>query len=133
MNEIHHYETYEIRDNNDRLILPPDLKVDVDFKIDGTSHKFPSSTRYTIRTQSGYIQLDDKDEFSVITDNIAAPVTNYQNEILDNEDKREIKILNRSYLQLFINDLREVTRYAKSSRYINSSIVSTENTNVVNP
>ena len=35
MNEIHHYETYEIRDNNDRLILPPDLKVDVDFKIDG--------------------------------------------------------------------------------------------------
>ena len=133
MNEIHHYETYEIRDNNNRLILPPDLKVDADFKIDGTAHKFPSSTRYTLRSESGYLQLDDKDEFTVLTDKIAAPITNYQNEILDNEEKREIKILNRSYLQLFINDLRDVTRYAKSSRYINSSIVSTENTNVVNP
>ena len=133
MNTIHHYETFEIRDDKNRLILPPNLIVDVDFKIDGTAHKFPSSTRYTLRSESGYLQLDDKDEFTVLTDKIAAPITNYQNEILDNEEKREIKILNRSYLQLFINDLRDVTRYAKSSRYINSSIVSTENTNVVNP
>ena len=133
MNEIHHYETYEIRDNNDRLILPPDLKVDVDFKIDGTSHKFPSSTRYTIRTQSGYIQLDDKDEFSVITDNIATAVTNLQFEYVENEKKREIDVLQPPYVQAFINDLRQIVRYDKSSRYITSSLASTENTEVVNP
>ena len=48
MNEIKYYETFEIRDEQDRQILPPDLIVDADFKIDGTAHKFPSSTRYTI-------------------------------------------------------------------------------------
>ena len=37
MNEIHHYETFEIRDDKDRQILPPNLIVDADFKIDGTA------------------------------------------------------------------------------------------------
>ena len=35
MNANHHFETFEIRDNNNRLILPPELIVDDDFKIDG--------------------------------------------------------------------------------------------------
>ena len=48
MNAIHHYETFEIKDDKGRLILPPNLIVDADFKIDGTSSKFPSSTRYTL-------------------------------------------------------------------------------------
>ena len=45
MNAIKYYLTFEIRDEQDRQILPPDLIVDADFKIDGTAHKFPSSTR----------------------------------------------------------------------------------------
>ena len=45
MNEIHHYETFEIKDEKGRLILPPNLIVDEDFKIDGAqkSSKFPSN------------------------------------------------------------------------------------------
>ena len=39
MNQIHHYETSEIRDDQDRQILPPNLIVDANFKIDGTVHK----------------------------------------------------------------------------------------------
>ena len=35
MNKIHHYETFEIRDEQARQILPPNLIVDKDFKIDG--------------------------------------------------------------------------------------------------
>ena len=129
----HHYETFEIRDDKNRLILPPKLIVDEDFKIDGTSSKFPSTTRYTLISESGNKQLDDKDEFTVVTDNIARPVNNLEYEYQENEKKREIDVLNRSYLQLFINDLRDVVKYDKSSSYINSSLAATENTNVVNP
>ena len=131
MNEIHHHETYEIKDNLGRQILPPNLIVDEKFKIDGTSSKF--NTTYTLISQSGNSQLDDKDEFSVETDNIAFPVTNFQHEIELNERKREIDVLKNSYINTFVNDLRDVVRYDKHSNYITSSLAATENTNAVNP
>ena len=132
MNEIKYYETLEIIDDQNRQILPPDLIVDVDFKIDGTVNKFPS-TRYILKAMTGNRQLDDKDEFGVLTDNIARAVTNLEYEYTINENKREIDILNPSYLQMFINDLRDIVRYDKSSSYIAKDLASTENTNVVNP
>jgi len=133
MNAIRYYETLEIIDDQNRQIVPPNLIVDADFKIDGTVNKFPSSTRYTLKALTGNRQLDDKDEFTVATDNIARAVTNLEYEYTENEKKREIDVLNRAYLQLFINDLRDVVKYDKSSSYITSSLASTENTNVVNP
>ena len=133
MNANHHYETFEIRDEQQRQILPPNLIVDKDFKIDGTNHKYPSTTRYTIRSDSGYRQLDDKDEFTVLTDGIAAAVTNLQHEFMENEKKREIDVLKPGYLQLFINDMRDILRYDKSSGYIAPDLAKTEKTEVVNP
>jgi len=132
LNEIHHHETLEIRDDRDRLILPPELIVDADFKIDGTSHKFPT-TRYTLRALTGYRQLDDKDEYSVATDNIAQAVTNLDYEYRENEKKREIDILRYGYVQTFLNDFRDIIRYDKNSKYITSSLVITENTEAINP
>ena len=126
LNGIHHYETFEIRDEQDRQILPPNLIVDVDFKIDGTAVKYPSTIRYTIISETGNRQLDDKNEFTVLTDNIASPVTNLEYEYIENEKRREINVLYPSYVQAFINDLREVVRYDKSSNYITSSLASTE-------
>ena len=133
LNGIHHYETFEIRHEQDRQILPPNLIVDGDFKIDGTAVKYPSTIRYTIISETGNRQLDDKNEFTVLTDNIASPVTNLEYEYIENEKRREINVLYPSYVQAFINDLREVVRYDKSSNYITSSLASTENTEVVNP
>ena len=131
MNENHHYETFEIKDDKGRQILPPNLIVDDEFKIDGTSSKY--NTTYTLISQAGNTQLDDKDEFTVKTDNIARAVTNLEYEHTENDKKREIDVLRESYLQMFINDLRDVVRYDKSSSYITSSLAATENTNVVNP
>ena len=131
MNANHHYETFEIKDDKGRQILPPNLIVDDEFKIDGTSSKY--NTTYTLISQAGNSQLDDKDEFTVKTDNIARAVTNLEYEHTENEKKREIDVLRESYLQMFINDLRDVVRYDKSSSYITSSLAATENTNVVNP
>ena len=133
MNEIHHYETFEIRDEQNHQILPPNLIVDANFKIDGTIHKYPNTTTYTLRSQAGYTQLDDKDEFTVATDNIARAVTNLEYEYSENEKKREIDILNSGYLQTFLNDLRDIVRYDLSSSYISPNLAATENTEVVNP
>ena len=131
LNENHHFETFEIKDDKGRQILPPNLIVDDEFKIDGTSSKY--NTTYTLISQAGNTQLDDKDEFTVKTDNIARAVTNLEYEHTENDKKREIDVLRESYLQMFINDLRDVVRYDKNSRYITSSLVATENTESVNP
>ena len=133
MNQIHHYETFEIRDEQNRQILPPNLIVDANFKIDGTIHKYPNTTRYTLRSQAGFTQLDDKDELTVATDNIARAVTNLEFEHTENEKKREIDVLKNGYLGTFINDLRDIVRYEKSSSYVSSSLAVTENTNTINP
>ena len=133
MNAIRYYETLEIIDDQNRQIVPPNLIVDADFKIDGTVNKFQSATRYTLKALTGNRQLDDKDEFTVATDNIARAVTNLEYEYTENEKKREINVLNRGYIQLFINDLRDIVKYDKSSSYISKNIAGTENTNVVNP
>ena len=133
MLSTHHYETFEIRDNLDRQILPPKLIVDEEFKIYGSRSKYPSDTRYTLRAQTGYRQLDDKDEYTVKTDNIAHAVSNLEYETEKNNKRREIDILKTGYLQTFLNDFRDVVRYDKNSSYITSSLVSTENTETVNP
>ena len=124
MNEVHHYETYEIKDSKGRQILPPNIIVDDSFKIDGSALRFPTN-RFTLISQAGNNQLDDKNEYSVLTDNIARPVTNYEFEINLNEEKRNINILIPGYLSTFVNDLRDVVRYSKSSQYINGSLAST--------
>ena len=129
MNDIHHYETFEIKDSQNRTILPAKLIVDKDFKMDGSALRFPTN-RFTLISQQGNQLLDDKDEYTVATDNIARPVTNYEFEIQANEDKRDINVLRESYIQTFINDLRDVVRYEQSSNFISGKLARTENTNI---
>jgi len=132
MNAIKYYETFEIRDSQDRQILPPNLIVDVDFKIYGSSTQF-GANRYNLISQAGNNQLDDKDEYTVTADKIARAVTNLEYEYKINEEKREIDVLKNGYVQTFINDLRDIVKYDKNSNYITSNLVSTENTETVNP
>ena len=132
MNAIKYYETFEIKDDQGRQILPPNLIVDADFKIYGSSTQFGTS-RYNLISQAGNRQLDDKTEYTVTTDKIARAVTNLEYEYTNNEKKREIDVLKNGYVQTFINDLRDILKYDKNSKYISSTLVTTENTNVVNP
>ena len=132
MTKIRYYETFEIKDDQNRQILPPNLIVDADFKMYGSSTQ-AGSVRYNLISQEGNTQLDDKDEYTVATDNIARAVTNLEYEYSENEKKREIDVLNSGYLQTFINDLRDIVKYDKNSSYITSSLAQTENTEEVNP
>lgn len=132
MNAIKFYETFEIKDNQDRQILPPNLIVDADFKMFGSSTQ-AGSVRYNLISQAGNRQLDDKNEYTVATDNIARAVTNLEFEFRENEKKRRIDVLRNGYVQTFINDIRDIMKYDISSNYISSSLASTENTETVNP
>ena len=129
MFENHHYETFEIKDDKGRQILPPELIVDKDFKMDGSALRFNST--YTLISEAGNTQLDDKNEYTVSTDNIARAVSNFEHEISENEKKREINVLRNGYLSIFINDLRDVVKYDKSSGYITNNLAKTENTNII--
>ena len=129
MNEVHHYETFEIKDSLGRQILPPNLIVDEDFKMDGSALRF-GTNRFTLISEAGNTQLDDKNEYTVATDNIARPVTNYEYEINENEKLREIDVLQRGYLTTFVNDLRDIVRYDRHSNYINGLLSKTEFTDL---
>ena len=129
MNEVHHYETFEIKDSQGRQILPPNLIVDEDFKMDGSALRF-GTNRFTLISEAGNTQLDDKNEYTVATDNIARPVTNYEYEINENEKLREIDVLQRGYLTTFVNDLRDIVRYDRHSNYINGLLSKTEFTDL---
>ena len=129
MNEIHHYETFEIKDSQGRQILPPNLIVDSTFKIDGSALRF-GGNRFNLISEAGNTQLDDKNEYTVATDNIARPITNFEFEISLNEKKRRIDLLRPSYLQTFVNDLEDVVRYSRSSSYITGTLASTELNNL---
>ena len=129
MNEVHHYKTYEIKDSLGRQILPPNLIVDDKFKIDGSSLRY-GSNRFTLISEAGNRQLDDKNEYTVATDKIAKPVTNFEFEVDENEKNREIDVLQRGYLTTFVNDMRDILRYDRHSRYINGKLSSTEITDL---
>ena len=83
-------------------------------------------------TQQSYITFYDNKTGNYSTRrNITSIVTNYGNEILENNKKRQINVLKRKYLQQFIRDTRNIMTYKKSSQLVEDSngndIIRTEN------
>lgn len=84
-------------------------------------------------SQQSYITFYDNKTSSLTTrTNITVQVTNYGNEILNNNRKREINVLKPIYVRDFIRDTRSIMRYKKSSQLITvengKNIIRTENT-----
>ena len=103
LNDIHHYETKEIKDQNGKLILPKGKTVDSTFTIPD-----PDDYRLTINPITG--------------------ISNYEYEVIKNNKKRSIYLLKPGYLQQFLNDMRQEMLYDKSSQYISEDLIETENT-----
>lgn len=111
LNDIHHYETQEIKDSQGRLILPAGKIVDSNFTIPNPS--IPNQNLTQSQVVSG--------------------VSNYEYEVQKNNGKRGIYVLRKGYLQQFISDTRKAMTYDKSSQYVNSNLIRTENTRASNP
>tara|TARA_B100001029_G_scaffold174120_1_gene173854 strand:- start:130 stop:852 length:723 start_codon:yes stop_codon:yes gene_type:complete len=128
LNAIHHYETLEIRDENDRLILPAGQIVEHDvsggrpFKIDGPAARFGGSAN------KWYSQSDGvRTSYTGETISPVVGISNYEYETLKNEDKRVIRPLRREYVQMFVNDFRRIMKYDRNTQYISDTLISTEN------
>ena len=50
----------------------------------------------------------------------------YEFEINENEKRREIDVLKEGFIQTFVNDLRDVSRYSRSSSFITDQLARTE-------
>ena len=124
MNEVKFYETTEVRDANDRLIVPAGKIVDKDFTIyDATTVQEGVS----VGIGGTYIVTTIK------TLNPVVAVTNYEYEVRKNDEKRSIFILRPEYLQQYINDLRKIMYYEKSTQYVEKKLIRTENTRISSP
>lgn len=103
LNAVRFYETTEVRDSRNRLILPSGKVVDGSFTI---------------------LNPDNQTE----TLNPVIGISNYEYETRLNESKRNIDILKRVYLQQFLTDARDIAYYTESSQYIDRTLIRTENT-----
>ena len=108
LNAVHHYETTEVKDSNGRLILPAGKVVDSNFTI-------PKPDDYTA------------------TLNPVIGISNYEYETAKNEEKRSVYLLRSDYLQQYLNDMRTIMYYEKSSQYVDKKLIRTENTRVTMP
>ena len=108
LNQIRHYETTEVKDSSGRLILPKGKVVDSGFTIPD-----PSSSTATLNPVGG--------------------VTNYEYETKLNDEKRSIYIISPDYLQVFLNDMKDIMRYKDSSQFVNINLIQTENTRNTDP
>ena len=108
LNSVKFFETEEVKDSNGRMILPKGKAVDSNFTIPK-----PGEPTATLNPVVG--------------------ISNYEYETRLNEKKRNIFVLREEYLQEFLNDMREIMTYNKSSEYINSKTIQTENTNITLP
>jgi hypothetical protein len=108
LNAIHHYETTEVKDSNGRLILPAGKIVDSTFTIPNPN-------------------------IPIQTLNPVVGISNYEYETRKNVEKRSIYLLRPDYLQQYLNDMKKIMYYDKSSQYVDKKLIRTENTRVTMP
>lgn len=116
LNSMHHYETTEVRDSQDRLILPAGKVVDADFKIS----YFDNGKVYTNDSTLGVNIVNIQ--------NPVVGISNYEYEIKKNNEKRSIYVLKPRYLQQVLTDTKKAMTYDESSQYVNDRLIRTENT-----
>ena len=105
-NGIHHYETKEIKNSKDVVIVPEGLQVSKNYKVtyfDSALGQHRSSL------------IEEK--------NIATEVTNYDYEINIENKKRNIYLLKSEYVSLVEEDLEKEMKYKKGgSDYISPTL-----------
>ena len=106
---IHHYETLELRDNKNQLILPAGITVDENFNMEYMSGGQIRSTN----------SLVDGRPIKAVT------FFDHENEL--NDRKRNINVLKPEFLGVFIKEFERIMKYDKSSQYVNRKLKKTEN------
>ena len=107
LNEIHHYETIEIKTTKGTIIVKEGLQVDSNFTV----------TYY-----------DDITEKQVTPTKLTTSVTNYVYEQKIEDEKRNIFLLKPNYLNIIYDDMDEMMSYIKgSSQYKTETLKTADN------
>ena len=117
LTSVHHYETNEIKDSANRLIMSAGKVVDSDFIIS-----------YYDR---GIMYTNDSTQLGAgveVLTNVTRAISNSDYEIIENEKKSSIYLLKPGYVQQLLNDMRIDMLYGKSSEYVTDKLARTENT-----
>ena len=101
---INHYETRQVLDEYNRVVVPAGLEVDFNFTF-------------------SYMNFSN----TIVTVNPVVPLTHYEYEVRLNEEKRRIKVLRPEYLNAYISEHREIMEYEDSSDYISKRLKGTYN------
>ena len=118
LNSTRYYETKEIKDSSQRVVLPKGKVIDPDFSFKYYDPNDPLNN-------NGYVTKSGND--------VRNGVSNFNYEIELNDNKRSIYLLKPIYLQDFLNDFRSIMVYGKSSQYLDDNTIKTENTNITMP
>ena len=109
LSNIHHYETKIVRDSLGKLIQPEGLRVpenhSITFLDNGVSRTVSRLTSFSF----------------------------LEHEINLNDAKRNIDILKIEYLNLFLENFREIMEYKPSRQFVSDDLKKTENPRIISP
>jgi len=103
---IHHYETTEVRNNQNIIVVPAGLQVESDYQITFYDYDLESQvTKYPVKS-----------------------ITNYEYESSIEDKKRNIFLLKPSYINVIKDDMEEIMTYRKgSTQYMSGTLKRADN------
>ena len=106
-NDIHHYETEEVKNSQGVTIVPAGLQVDSSYSL------------------SYYDFFIDQ---QITTGNISIPVTNYEYEEKIDDNKRNIFLLKPRFLNVVFDDMDDIMQYKKgSTQFVSENLKTGDN------
>ena len=109
LNDIHHYETLEVKNSAGVVMLEKELEVESDF---------------TFSYYDGWL----KEQQDITKADCVTSITNYQYEEKIEDAKRNIFLLKTRYLGLVLDDMDELMTYKKgSTQYIDGTLKEAQN------
>ena len=109
LNEVHHYETTEVKNSVGAVVVPEGLWVEKDYSVT-------------------YYDWYARGEITKSSLDIVVEVTNYEYEDKKEDEKRNIFVLKPRYLNIIKDDMKELMTYKKgSTQYLDKTLKIAEN------
>jgi hypothetical protein len=111
-NNIHHYETRELKNDSGEIVVRKGLIVPKNYKVE---------------------YFDTKRNQNVVRTNEVDSVTNYSYEVRKEEAKRNIYLIKSDYLELILEDINRLMPYKKgSAQYVSRTLKKGEDIRLFN-
>jgi len=111
-NNIHHYETRELKNDSGEIVVRKGLNVPKNYKVE-------------------YFDVE-RNQYVVRTNEVDA-ISNYTYEVRKEEKKRNIFLIKSDYLELILEDINKLMPYKKgSAQYVNRTLKKGEDIRLFN-